>query len=172
MKHAVTRFRKRRKQEIVKIFGGECSICGYNKCVNALQFHHTDPTLKTKAPTSIIHESSLDKAIKKLQVEKVIMVCANCHAEIHSEEYNCELQNSIREIIQSECKQCKKRFYQLDRNNRTQKYCSHECAQISSRKVAERPTKEELLELVNKFNFTQVGRMFGVSDNAIRKWLK
>jgi hypothetical protein len=26
--------------------GGECSICGYNKCVAALEFHHLNPSEK------------------------------------------------------------------------------------------------------------------------------
>lgn len=39
------------------------------------------------------------------------------------------------------------------------------------RKV-DRPKKEELEELLKKNPFTKVGKMFGVSDNAIRKWIK
>ncbi len=35
---------------------------------------------------------------------------------------------------------------------------------------AERPTKEELDELIHNYPFTKIGEMFGVSDNAIRKW--
>lgn len=45
------------------------------------------------------------------------------------------------------------------------------CNSIYSRKV-KRPTKEELEELLVNNNFCQLGRMFGVSDNAIRKWCK
>lgn len=172
MTHAVTKFRKRRKKEIVEIFGGECNICGYSKCVDALHFHHTDPSLKTKSPTSIIHESSLDRAIEQLQKEQVIMVCANCHAELHAKNYSHEYEIEPRDIIQTECGCCKKNFYQLDRKDRNQKYCSSECSKLGSRKVKNRPSKEELQELVSKFNYTQVGRMFGVSDNAVRKWLK
>lgn len=37
------------------------------------------------------------------------------------------------------------------------------------RKV-ERPAKEELKELLLEHNFSKVGDLFGVSDNAIRKW--
>ena len=43
------------------------------------------------------------------------------------------------------------------------------CWDISSRKT-ERPTKEELYELIYKYPFTKIGEMFGVSDNAVRKW--
>lgn len=47
------------------------------------------------------------------------------------------------------------------------------CAQKKSRKV-ERPNAKELFEyLISiKGNFSQAGRHYGVSDNAIRKWCK
>jgi len=35
-----------------------------------------------------------------------------------------------------------------------------------------RPSKEELTKLLEKTSYVQVGKMFNVSDNAIRKWLK
>lgn len=50
------------------------------------------------------------------------------------------------------------------------------CRSIDSigknRKVQNRPSKEELLKLLETNSYLAVGRMFGVSDNAIRKWLK
>lgn len=42
----------------------------------------------------------------------------------------------------------------------------------SNRKVKNRPSKEELLELILNKSFRQIGKDFGVSDNAIRKWCK
>lgn len=45
------------------------------------------------------------------------------------------------------------------------------CKALNSRKV-KRPSKEEILELLNKNSREAVGRMFGVSGNAIRKWLR
>lgn len=46
-----------------------------------------------------------------------------------------------------------------------------ECAAKLSRKV-ERPEREELLKLIQTKSFCEIGRMYGVSDNAIRKWCK
>lgn len=43
------------------------------------------------------------------------------------------------------------------------------CAQIKSRTV-ERPSKEQLLEEIATSSFTSVGKKYGVSDNAIKKW--
>ena len=43
---AVVQFRQRRKRWAVDAFGGKCGICGYDKCVEALEFHHLDPSPK------------------------------------------------------------------------------------------------------------------------------
>lgn len=45
------------------------------------------------------------------------------------------------------------------------------CAQLHSRKV-ERPNKEQLIEDVYSMSMVQIGKKYGVSDNAVRKWLK
>ena len=45
------------------------------------------------------------------------------------------------------------------------------CHSETTRKV-ERPTANELKTLLENNTFTAVGRMFGISDNAVRKWCK
>lgn len=64
------------------------------------------------------------------------------------------------------CKVCGKETTHL-----TDTYCSHECFNIDNRRV-ERPSKEELEKLIHTYPFTQIGKMYGLSDNAIRKWCK
>lgn len=60
--------------------GAKCSCCGYNKCMDALEFHHLDPSVKEfRLGTHRTH--TLSKIRKEL--EKCILVCSNCHAEIH-----------------------------------------------------------------------------------------
>jgi len=51
------------------------------------------------------------------------------------------------------------------------KYCSLKCVP-GKRKVQNRPDREHLLKLLDSNSFVAVGKMFGVSDNTIRKWLK
>lgn len=46
-----------------------------------------------------------------------------------------------------------------------------ECASKSQRKV-ERPEREKLLELIQTQSFCEIGRIYGVTDNAIRRWCK
>ena len=45
------------------------------------------------------------------------------------------------------------------------------CYRLSTRK-ADRPSKDVLLNDVKENGYSATGRKYGVSDNAIRKWLK
>lgn len=64
------------------------------------------------------------------------------------------------------CLICGKTFNQK-RNN--QIYCSQECVHRSQQRT-NRPSREELKQLIRTTSFLEIGRQFGVSDNAIRKW--
>ncbi len=44
------------------------------------------------------------------------------------------------------------------------------CSSLYRRKVANRPSREELKNLIRNNSFVLIGKMFEVSDNAIRKW--
>jgi len=66
--------------ELKNMLGGKCSKCGYNKCIQALEFHHMGVD-KEGHITKIIKNSSRQKALK--EVKKCILVCANCHRELH-----------------------------------------------------------------------------------------
>lgn len=81
---AVVNWRKRVKSKLVEYKGGCCEKCGYNKSEQALQFHHLNPKEKD---FNISGRSYSFERMKK-EVDKCIMVCANCHIEIHEEERN------------------------------------------------------------------------------------
>jgi hypothetical protein len=51
-------------------------------------------------------------------------------------------------------------------------YCSQKCFKYTLRKVKDRPSQEQLLVELKTTSYVQLGRKYGVSDNAIRKWLK
>ena len=76
---SVINWRKRTKEKLVEYLGGKCVCCGYNKCHRALQFHHKDPSKKD------FQISGTTKSFSRLKEEadKCILVCSNCHAEIH-----------------------------------------------------------------------------------------
>ena len=62
-------------------FGGKCSMCGYNRCLANLHFHHKDE--RTKSFT--IGQTTCSYETLKKEAEKCILVCANCHGEIEME---------------------------------------------------------------------------------------
>lgn len=66
----------------VQYKGGQCCICGYNKYVGALEFHHLDPNQKDFGIGSKGYTRSFD--IVKKELDKCICVCSNCHREIHA----------------------------------------------------------------------------------------
>lgn len=72
--------RKKLKLELVKIKGGKCEKCGYCRCIAALEFHHTGKG-KDGDIAYMIKNCSKQKALK--EVEKCILLCANCHRELH-----------------------------------------------------------------------------------------
>lgn len=57
-------------------------MCGYSRCQAALEFHHLDPSEKDFGLSTNKTTKSLVKLIDELR--KCILVCANCHREIHS----------------------------------------------------------------------------------------
>jgi transposase len=76
----VKTFRKRTKEKAVEYKGGKCSICNYDRCVSALEFHHLEPSKK-----DFTLSQSMNIAWNKVkeELDKCILVCANCHREIH-----------------------------------------------------------------------------------------
>jgi hypothetical protein len=79
---AVQRRRKKVKRELVEYKKGKCIHCGYDRCVEALHFHHKDPNEKDFGISANGDTLSLDRL--KKEVDKCDLVCSNCHAEIHA----------------------------------------------------------------------------------------
>ena len=80
---ATSRRRKKVKHALVAERGGSCERCGYNKCINALEFHHKDETQKDFNLSQTGKTLSLETLRK--EADKCELVCANCHREIHDE---------------------------------------------------------------------------------------
>lgn len=79
------------KQRAIDYMGGCCSICGYDKCYTAFDFHHLDPNKKAK---NFKKFATWGFENQKKELEHCILVCANCHREIHSkEEHDISISN-------------------------------------------------------------------------------
>ena len=85
--------RRRLKLMAIEIKGGKCTRCGYNRSPAAMAFHHTDPAAKEIRVTETFNRSW--DAVKK-ELAKCILLCANCHAEVHEELHNSRLALKVR----------------------------------------------------------------------------
>jgi len=161
---AVIRWRKRLKSKLVAAMGGKCQCCGYDKCQEALEFHHIDPSKKE------FSFGAVRAAPKRLEVisdelEKCILVCSNCHKEIHTgmtrvpENYA----KIDRSVLLSE----------YDLRKQTKKQTSIIKAIPADRRkifLSQDQLNELLVELDG--NKSALARHLGVTETAIRKRLK
>jgi hypothetical protein len=67
--------------------GGKCQCCGYNKYVGALEFHHINSEEKDFGISAKGYTRSWERV--KEELDKCILVCANCHREIHGNIIPC-----------------------------------------------------------------------------------
>lgn len=83
-----------RKLELINILGGKCDICGYNKNIASLCFHHIIPDNKSIAlDLRRIGNSKMEVLLE--EVQKCQLLCHNCHNELHHPEYDIEKLNNI-----------------------------------------------------------------------------
>jgi 5-methylcytosine-specific restriction endonuclease McrA len=79
---AVYARRKKIRVMAVEYKGGRCEKCGYCKCIDALEFHHVDPTKKDFTISSKGYTRSWEKV--KSELDKCMILCANCHRKLHA----------------------------------------------------------------------------------------
>jgi len=78
----VTKARQEKKRKAVEYKGGSCQVCGYNKSMRALEFHHLDPSKKSPSYHKGFRSWGFEK--QKRELKNCILVCSNRHREIHS----------------------------------------------------------------------------------------
>lgn len=174
---AVTKFRQKRKHNLIQLMGGKCCLCGYNKTEQALEFHHINPENK-KFQISSGNCHNIQEDIS--EVEKCILVCANCHREIHANLYknidffkyqhiSLQIKEKLlhKEKKELVCKNCGNPITIYSKSG----LCVH-CAQSARyrHRIDNKPNREELKNLIRTKTFVEIGELYGVSDNAIRKW--
>jgi len=80
---AVKETRRKIKRLLIEYKGGKCERCPYDKaCPAAYDFHHKDPNEKEFA----LSKCNLSLERQKREVDKCMLLCANCHRELHYEE--------------------------------------------------------------------------------------
>ena len=99
------------------------------------------------------------------RLENLMILCPNCHSLT---------ENYSGKKLKSEQKYCPDCHRPIGKNSTYCNHCGPKHSNQPGAKVAkeDRPSKEELLELIKTKSFCEIGRIYGVSDNSIRKWCK
>lgn len=179
----VQAWRKRAKQKLVEIAGGGCRLCGYDKCITALEFHHIDPSEKDFSVTGSRDTRSFLLMVD--EIRKCILVCANCHREIHCGMVddrhlwsNQQIDESIvyRYTTEVEVAKSKNRF-QKGENSRLRREAKvkwdkqHPHTDNNVKKVDW--STHDVFQLVEEHkSYEAVGRLLGVTGAAIKRRLK
>lgn len=76
----------KRKLQLLEADGACCSLCGYDRNMAALSWHHIDPRRKLFSldMRSLSNRSAAEIAT---EVAKCVVLCVNCHAEAHFPQY-------------------------------------------------------------------------------------
>ena len=90
--------RRRNKTAALQYKHNKCSICSYDKCWRALEFHHVDPP---KKKFSISQGLEKDWTLLRKEIDKCILICKNCHTEAHNGFISEDL---MRQILESDLK--------------------------------------------------------------------
>ena len=108
-----------------------------------------------------INGNSVDNRIENLRI-----LCLHCHSQTDTFRGRAN-KNKILNPDKTKyfCLDCQTELYDCKALRCVK------CSQIAQRKT-ERPSKEVLLSDVKNLGYSGTGRKYGVSDNAIRKWLK
>jgi hypothetical protein len=177
---------------MIESLGGKCSICGYDKCINSLCFHHVNPDEKSFILGGLRGFSRKWETIVK-EIRKCVLLCLNCHGEVHAnltvlpknikrfDESFANYKDNIITFVTSDGVEHKKYEGNINKcpicdgmKSKDQKTCSMVCydkkLQLNSR--YKNVTDDEMKSLIEKNSLSAVGRMFGVNGNSIKKRCK
>lgn len=161
------------KERMVESMGGRCVVCGYNKCNDALEFHHLESDKKDFGFGGL---RSNIKGWKKIieELRKCVLLCSNCHKEVHSSRCDTEVPKDaarfneeyadykVMEKLKTYCPICGK---EKPSYNKT---CSRKCSGKSKGKVDWENI--DVVELLKEHKtYTAVGDILGVSGASVKK---
>lgn len=166
----------RRKLKLIEEMGGKCEICGYDKNISALEFHHKDPTQKDfqldiRKMANTKWETLVEEA------KKCSLLCANCHREIHHPEMTKDEINKIKTLGEcnalnqdevthhKHCPICGAIMQKSDHRI----YCSKECSEKAKQnKFSKYPSFEEISNKYDKLkSWTKVADYYGLTRKII-----
>ena len=75
------KIRRGNKKRAVEKLGGKCKICGYDKVLDSLEFHHVD---KERKLYTISDKLTNKWETIEIELEKCELLCSNCHQKVHT----------------------------------------------------------------------------------------
>jgi hypothetical protein len=163
--------RQKNKIKAVEYKGGKCEICGYNKCIAALSFHHRNPNEK---------DFQISKTTKswikiKDEIDKCMLLCSNCHSELHYSEtikkFNEKKAKWVSEIqgssFQINCEQCGKIHKRFSSQRKKNNFCSRECRCLFYRK--DYPPDDELKQMFLSMSVKDISNKINKPIKALYK---
>lgn len=174
-KHVKT-WRKNTKTKIINIFGGGCGICGYNRCNSSLALHHLNPDEKEYGLGQFMAHPRKWEIIKE-ELKKCILVCHNCHGEIHEGLItipdNVSRYKECIDITYNKCKSCNSEIddtlTMCDTCRNTQMHNS-----LNGRNKLDMVNWDaiDLPNALKSYNMTEISDQFNISPYLIRKKIK
>lgn len=168
----------KRKYEIFMERGEKCERCGYHKNLGALEFHHLEPSQKD-FQIDLRHFANTNLNTLKEELDKCILVCANCHRELHYPDL--EISQIPDKIKQQEEKL---QVNRLSFSNQKEKkvcvvcgkplktgklYCSRTCAIKDRTGIEKYPEIDEILEQYKILHsWDKVAEYFGTTRKIIQ----
>ena len=164
-----------RKLMLFNLLGGKCSRCGYKKNIGALEFHHLNPEEKS-FQLDMRHLANNSEDVLIEEAKKCVLLCSNCHKEIHYPHLSMDNAGNLVEIFENEiaekrkprkkskyiCENCGKEFKAVT----NKKFCCAKC-RWESRHY---PTYEEIKEKYAEFgSWQKVCNFYNLNRNVIRR---
>lgn len=146
---AVQRARRRLKERLVEYKGGKCELCGYDRCIGALEFHHPNPNEK-EFQISGCNIKSFERL--KNEADKCMLVCSNCHKELH---YNMIIEKQM-----------------LKEAEEISNIAEYRKNKNSTIKVVGRIPKCEVEEKLKTMTQKQIANFYGISVSSVKRILK
>ena len=157
-----------RKLELINLMGGCCSKCGYKENIAALEFHHTNPEEKSfQLDARHLSNTSMDKILE--ESHKCVLLCSNCHREIHNPEQTLKLlmekTYDNKSLLKDKrkmatCPQCGKKYPYV----KGKIFCSDECRNKSKGYPSINEVQEKYKELKSQ---RKVAEYYGLTRKII-----
>lgn len=132
------------KRIAIEYKGGACANCNYSRCVRALEFHHLDSKEKD---FSISQSKSKEFSKIRSEIDKCILLCANCHRELHHGLLNLEEINISVEPTE--------KYFELANLDMPAKWHKGSPFSTDTKQLEQKVLESPLHELCKEFNVSQ-----------------